>query len=262
MGEAAAKMPPNTHPQAYITEIALKYNLKGVFYLDMWPVSFSQVCITDAEVMNQVEVTRSLPKHEMIGQWMSSIIGKDMIVTVDGPIWKKAHNAMAPAFAWSHIRSLVPIMVEEAQIFRNHLDQLSETQDPFSMEQYAAMLLFDITARVIFNTQLHAQSQGSQVLKDIQEMIIFLQAALSFDPVFKLKAFIKRQFTLRRLNKTIEAKVLERLAGLEQEKIVPSRRDAESILDLMLRDYLIRRDDEPFHRADLPKKELDLLVTK
>lgn len=47
MGEAAAEVPPNCHPQIYLTSIAHKYNLKGVFYIDLWPISEPMVVLTD-----------------------------------------------------------------------------------------------------------------------------------------------------------------------------------------------------------------------
>lgn len=63
MGEAAALCPPNCHPQIYLTAIAQKYNLKGIFYVDLWPVADPQVIVTDVDLMDQIHVKRAFPQY-------------------------------------------------------------------------------------------------------------------------------------------------------------------------------------------------------
>lgn len=70
---------------------------------------------------------------------------------------------------------------------------------------------------------------------------------------------------LNRLHPSIINKIYERLELLVREKIVPSRKDPESILDLMLRDYLQEREAKGMTRADAAKLSADeegLLLTK
>src|SRR2546423_8428543 len=106
MGEVAATMPPNMHPQMYLTAIAQKYNLKGVFYVDLWPVAPSQVVLIEPDLMNQVTVTKPLPQHPMANEFLSPVVGENVIAAVNGPAWKKVHNAMAPAFSMTNVRNL------------------------------------------------------------------------------------------------------------------------------------------------------------
>src|ERR1700753_2901223 len=116
LGEMAAQLPQNTHPQEYLKMIAQKYDLKGIFYMDLWPMAVSQVVITDIGLMDQVHVKRAFPQHEESDNFLVPIVGRNVIATANGKIWKMLHNAMAPAFAPSHVKNLIPVMTEEVLI--------------------------------------------------------------------------------------------------------------------------------------------------
>jgi cytochrome P450 len=242
MGEVSSTLPPNCHPQAYVTAIAQKYNLTGIFYIDLWPVADSMVVLTDPDLMDKVTVFNPLPMHPMAEDFMSPIVGKNVIATTNGALWKKAHHAMAPAFSWSHIRSLVPVVVEEGILFRDTLDKLAQSGEVFSMEKTSAKLIFDVIGRIVFNFPLHAQTKGSPYLKDFRDMIHLADAQLSWNPFVKISAFFKRKTIFDRLQVSIVGKINERLNLLRSEGIVPSRKDPFSILDLMLREYVQEED--------------------
>jgi cytochrome P450 len=203
MGEAAALLPPNMHPQAYLTVIAQKYNLKGIFYVDLWPLADPQVIITDVDLMDQIHVKRAFPQHKMSADYMEPVLGRDNIATANGKTWKMLHNAMAPAFAPSHIKNLVTVMTEEILIFRSTLDEYAKTGEVFSLEEASAKLFFDVIARIVFHFPLHAQTQGSKDLNDIREMIELLDARFSYSPLVKIKAFVKRRAILKRLHSSM-----------------------------------------------------------
>lgn len=238
LGEVAATLPPNCHPQLYMTILAQKYNLKGIFYLDLWPIADSQVVLTEPELMDKVTLTPSLPMHRASDAFLSPIVGHDVIATSNGEVWKKTHLAMQPAFSWTSIRNQHGVMIEEVQRFRSKLDQLAATGEVFSMEKIAAKLIFDVIARIVFNFSLHAQTQGCQELEDLHEMIALSEAQLSFNPLVKIKAWWRKRTVLPRLDRSMLGKIKERLSLLRREKIVPSRKDPFSILDLMLREQV------------------------
>jgi hypothetical protein len=64
MGEIMALLPKDTHYQWAIMTIAHKYNMPRVFYLDLWPVSWGQVIVTDPDLAMHVTGTKNFPKHE------------------------------------------------------------------------------------------------------------------------------------------------------------------------------------------------------
>jgi cytochrome P450 len=264
MGEVAATMPPNMHPQAYLTAIAQKYDLKGIFYIDLWPIADSQVVLTDPELMNQVTLTKPLRVHPLADDFLGPIVGRNSIATSNGLVWKKTHNAMAPAFSWSNIRNLSGLMTDETMHFRESLDCLAESGEVFSMEDTTARLVFDIIARIVFNFSLQAQTKGSAYLNDLREMIELSEAQLSWSPLVKLKSLLRRQFVLRRLHSSITCQIKDRLGLLKREGIVPSRKDPYSILDLMLREQLQEdgRERKGKRAEDLAPENLSLLLSK
>jgi hypothetical protein len=150
--------------------------------------------------------------------------------------------------------------------FRNTLNQLAKSGEVFSMEETAMKLIFDIITRIVFNFSLNAQtegSSGSSTLDDLREMIRLAESQLSFNPLVHLVTFFKRRTVLRRIHQLMLEKIRERLALLRGGNMVPSRKDPESILDLMLRDHVqgdLSKKSEG--RDDLPPEYTKLLLTK
>lgn len=248
MGEMAALMPPNCHPQMYYTEIARRYNLEGIFYIDVWPIAPGSAVLSDPGLLEQITVLKPLPQHPLSEEVLSPMVGHNVIATVNGPLWKSLHNAMAPAFTWAHIRQLTGLIVDECIEFRNTLEKLSETGEVFSLEHESAKLVFDVIARIVFNYPLNAQTQGSQDLEDLREMIDLAEGAtdllIAYNPIAQIKVWWRRRKVLGRLHPSMISKIYERFTLLLDEKVIPSRRDPSSILDLMLREHVQARNGE------------------
>ncbi len=179
--------------------------------------------------------------HDMSEEFLAPVLGKGVIAATNGNVWKKLHSAMSPAFSWGHVRSLVPVLVQEVTHLRARLDQLAESGEVFSMEDVVSRLIFDVIGRVLFNERLDAQGEGgSQILSDLKEMVKLAEAGLSMNPIVKLKAKLRKRTVLGRLHPVLTARVQERYDRLMMEGKVPSRKanEAESVLDLMLREQL------------------------
>src|SRR5690349_114992 len=58
MGETMASLPTDVHYQSAVTTIAHKYNMPGVFYLDLWPAGCGQVVVVDPDVALHMTVTK------------------------------------------------------------------------------------------------------------------------------------------------------------------------------------------------------------
>ncbi|KAL7782117.1 cytochrome P450 [Trichoderma ceciliae] len=242
MGDISAIFPPHCHPQAYYTQIARKYGLKGIFYLDLWPIAPSQIVLSDPELLDMAAITKALPQHQLAEDVLSPITGRNIIAAANGVVWKQLHNAILPAFSWPHIRGVTGVIVDECVLFREALDRRAASGEVFSMEEMGAKLVFDIIARVVFNTSLHAQTTGSSYLEDLREMIHLAEGltdiSVAFNPIAQVTLWWKRRRVLRRLDPSILRKIHERLFLLRQQGITPSRKDPTSILDLMLREQV------------------------
>ncbi|OAQ73048.1 cytochrome P450 [Pochonia chlamydosporia 170] len=265
MGSISALFPPNNHPQAYLTELSRRYNLPSLYYLDLWPIAPSQVVLSDPSLLEQVTVAKPLPQHQLSDDFLAPITGRNTIATANGAIWKDLHRAMVPAFSWSHIRSLTGVVVQECQLFREALDNLSNTGEVFSMEELGSKLTFDVIARVVFNVRLYAQTTGSVWLRDLREMIRLADGAtdisVQFNPVARVRLWWKRRQVLGRLDPSIRAQVRERFALLKSEGVVPRKNDPDSILDLMLREKVASGLGLALHKSELSAEDEAMLVT-
>lgn len=261
-------MPPNCHPQILYAVIARKYGLEGIWYLDTWPVVHSAVVLTDPVLLDQVAVTKPLRQHAMSSEFLAPMIGDNIVAAVNGPVWKRLHSALSPAFSWSHIRTLTGLMVDQSVIFRGTLDKLAATNEVFSMEEVSMKLIFDVIALLVFNFPLHAQTKGSSYLDDLRQMIALaegeLDLAVRFNPVTRVKRFFQRRKILSRLHPPIEAKIEERFNLLLRQETLPSRKDPTSILDLMLREMVLSEKEkgQKTGSAHVPPADMKLLRDK
>ncbi|KAI2616233.1 cytochrome P450 [Hypoxylon sp. NC1633] len=235
MGEIASQLPPKVHPQTLITILAQKYDMKGIWYLDLWPLADPQVILTEPELMDSVQVTRVYNIHRIAQELMESSVGADVIAVTNGPLWKKLHNAMAPAFLPGQI---------------------------FSMEHEVSKPVFDMVGRVVLNFPLHAQTQSSDYYEDLKQTIELVNKQLSMNPFTKLLVALKKIPIRKRLDASISVRIRERFAALQNENIVPSRKDPLSILELMLRETVLQQGTgKGAKAAEIPEDELKLLVT-
>lgn len=69
-------LPSDAHYQVVVTTIAKKYNMPGIFYLDLWPVSWSHLIVIDPDVAMEFTVTRNHHKHEAVQRMADPLIGK------------------------------------------------------------------------------------------------------------------------------------------------------------------------------------------
>lgn len=232
--------------------------------MDLWPLSDSMVVITDIDLMDQVHVKRAFPQHRVSGDLMEGLVGRDNVASANGKTWKMLHNAMAPAFAPGHIKNLVTVMTEEGLTFRDRLAELAKTREVFSLEEESAKLIFDVIARIVFHFTLNAQTEGSEYLNDFRQLMDMMTESLSMNPLTKVKIFFKRQLIMRRLNASVKQQIVKRYDILQEEGVVPEKKNPYSILDLMLRDYVGPEESSGKGQAvkELSKEWMRLLLIK
>ncbi|KAJ9632028.1 hypothetical protein H2203_000429 [Taxawa tesnikishii (nom. ined.)] len=75
MGDLTKLVPADAHPQHMFTLLQRRYNLPGLFYLDLWPFARSMVIVTDAPVAYQITQKRVLPHHEWEDEYVHAVTG-------------------------------------------------------------------------------------------------------------------------------------------------------------------------------------------
>ena len=217
--------------------------------------------ITDPDAANQVTVLRSFPKHIVNETFLTPLVGRKNIAAVNGPTWKLLHSMLTPAFAPSHVKNLVGMMADETMLFCETLSRHAENDEVFSMRETAAKLIFDIIGKAVFSFPLHAQTTGSACLKDLQEILKYdVLGRESNNPLTKLRANIKRKAAIKRADYYVGSKIRERYEYLKCENISVTKKNALSILDLILHDHLqLHSNEKPCSALD--PEFMDLAVT-
>jgi len=58
---------------------------------------------------------------------LKSVIGKTSLVGIGGEHWKRLRKMFNPAFAPSHLETMVPAIVQESEVFIEKLNEIADT---------------------------------------------------------------------------------------------------------------------------------------
>ncbi|EWG46910.1 hypothetical protein FVEG_16035 [Fusarium verticillioides 7600] len=147
------------------------YNLKEIFYLDLWPIGPSMVVIIDPKLMDNSTLPKPLPIHPLTAVFMKPMLGEGTMAAINGALWRKIAAAVIPAFSMSHVLGITSIMIDECLLFQERLDKSAVGGDVFSMDGLVAKLVFGIVSTVTLGESQHAQTVGSQILKDSRNLV-------------------------------------------------------------------------------------------
>ncbi|KAF6815218.1 cytochrome p450 [Colletotrichum sojae] len=237
--ETAAKLPPFTHPQHVYTYMAQKYNLGGIFYVDMWPFVESQMVITDPDAAQLVLTTTPYPKHPTIEKFLRPFTGPDSIAASNGDRWRYNHRMVGSGFTPTHVKPMAGMIAEQVLVFHERLCKLAAAGEAFGMEEESAKAVFDVIGKVVFGFSLGAQTSGSPLLEDLRASI---NPATTFvgtrNPWKKRKAEKSLQALKDRVRTTLADEMRERLRIFQDEKELPSRRQVKSVLDRIVLDRI------------------------
>jgi len=103
--------------------------------------------IADDEAAEKILHTDNLPKHLLTYNFLLPIIGKTSLVTVKGDYWRKVRKMFSPAFATSHLETLVPGIVEEAMVFLDLLSENAEKDKVLRLGERLPALTMDVIGR-------------------------------------------------------------------------------------------------------------------
>ena len=81
----------------------------------------------DDTVAEKILHQDNLPKHQKVFEFMLPVLGKTSLVTAYGEYWRKVRRMFNPAFAASHLETLIPGMIEESMTFVHLLENAAKT---------------------------------------------------------------------------------------------------------------------------------------
>ena len=243
MGDLLVLLPKNCHVQVAVTTMSQKYNLPGIFYLDLWPVAPSICVVTDPDVALYLTVTRNHEKHAEEIRAIDPMIGKGNIVTAEGARWKKMHKMLAPAFAVMHVTNMRAMVAGNVMEFRAILKKLAETDEAFEFEKYVERLTLDVVGTATFGHSLGAQAMGhgSSVMRHWEDMSranMQTREGWRIDFVRNYLAYRKREAAKKKLDAVLTELVEKRFDYVQKNDVSLEKRKDSIIMDLILQEHL------------------------
>jgi cytochrome P450 len=150
MRDIAGTLPADATPQLFAHLMRKKYGLGDFFYVDLWPLAPPQLVVVHPELANQMAQKFNLPKESAVMQkWTGPILGNNSMVTANGHDWQVARKSFTPSFQPRKILQHVPGIVDDVEEFCEIMKEHSKDKDIFRMEDTAAKMIFNISAKAI-----------------------------------------------------------------------------------------------------------------
>lgn len=71
---------------------------------------------------------------------LKTVIGATSLVAIGGEHWRKLRKMFNPAFAPSHLETMIPAIVEESQVFVEKLNNVADTGQIIKMTDFTTVL--------------------------------------------------------------------------------------------------------------------------
>ena len=72
---------------------------------------------------------------------LKAFLGKTSMVSLEGEHWKKLRKMFNPAFAPSHLETMVPAIVQESEVFVEKLNKVADTGEVIKMTNLTTVLV-------------------------------------------------------------------------------------------------------------------------
>jgi cytochrome P450 len=129
-------------------ELNRMFGKGGALYLDLWPLAEPFLVITSPYLANQVTTTAiAFEKPDALRKWFFSLTGGISIFDAPAEKWKSLRNLFNRGFSANHLLSLVPIMVEETEIYCDILRQHAKKGDLFYLDTTNLRFMLDVIGR-------------------------------------------------------------------------------------------------------------------
>ena len=230
MGEEIKNYPSDFHPQPLFTDIANKYGLRGLYYMDLYPFSDSFLFITDPALALQVQDSPEFDRHAFVNKFLGGIVGTESLFTKRGAEWKRQRSWFAPAFSMAHLLTMVPSIVEETMIFREKLTQHSISGDIFPMTEATVRLTIDVICRSVGNIHLKSQTEYSAIQYHFGAAISWTAGHTA--PMWhKLASSTMMNYHTKKVDKLLEEVIKAKYKGGNEDGV------SKTILDLAYKGY-------------------------
>ncbi|OCL14842.1 cytochrome P450 [Glonium stellatum] len=237
MGKYRKTKPIRLHPHTFPNFLDEDYKLPPIYYLDLWPVNHSMMVIHDPEIAHEIAAISSLPKHQVLSDFLSPLGGPENLVTMEGPLWKKWRTIFNPGFSAAHLMTQVPAVVDCALKFAEILDGYAVRNEVFRLEEAATRLTIDIIGKVIIDHSFNSQTTQNEFVELLRNQVSWLPSSESLNPfhIWNPLRPIAQRINTYRLNKYI-GKILDSRFS-SHNATNPKGRKQKISIDLALETY-------------------------
>ncbi|KAL5044835.1 hypothetical protein BDW71DRAFT_185440 [Aspergillus fruticulosus] len=230
------QFPPNTAISTYYTEIAHKYDLKEIFYLDLWPFGPSQMVLVHPDAAEQVTTVENYPLHDEVFRYLIPLLGQDAIGASDGEKWKMLHRILVPAFRPSNIKAMTCVIAEQVlKLLHPALTGYAGSGEVFSMEKCAAQLVFSISSMVVLGDSV-SEEKSTQLLTDLDHVVDYattLTLTTATNPLVKAGKWWKKRAAIQRMDLFLQSFIQNRYTQIAHGKVDGDKTNS-TILDTIL----------------------------
>jgi cytochrome P450 len=173
LAKETPKFPLDAHNQLLMNYVADEYDLRqyGLFYVDIYPIQSDPLLVViSPEVAVQVTQMSQItyPKHPVLNRDFGRSIGPRGIVGQEGSEWKELRTMFNPGFSRANLFSMVPMIVEECEVFASRLSRLAAV-DSFveSLESLVAALTVDVIGWALLGMRFNSQASSNPLVTSI-----------------------------------------------------------------------------------------------
>ncbi|KAK8120716.1 cytochrome P450 [Apiospora kogelbergensis] len=250
---AADELPPGAHSVYILNRMATKYAPRGAYYVDLTPMAWPMLVVTDPYLATQV-VEHPLVgayKPEELYAWFHPITNGQSLFTQNGAAWKHGRDYFLPFFSNQNLDASIPFVVGQMTIFREKLREKAANQgrtksrssDMFVLEPLVLSMMNDVIGKLVLNADLGTQ-HGSNPLAETMLRQLQLKFAINnpLDNIGQLNPLKKFNMwnNSRILDSHIKTQIDTRLQAYRSEKTQDEQNDFKSLLDVALETHMGR----------------------
>nr|POE49476.1 putative sterigmatocystin biosynthesis p450 monooxygenase [Quercus suber] len=228
------KMPKRFAPQTLSMFLQEEFGLSDYFYVDSFPFGFPILFIHDPDLMHQMTVQTSTPKHPVVDEFMTHIGGPGNLVSSEGSEWKRWRSAFNPGFSAAHLVTLAPQIIEECNVFCDIMTERAKNKTLFRMEPASTRLTVDIIGRVILDLSFRSQSGPNEFVDAFVKQVQWSSIGAQFNPIelIDFRRPIVQKYLTWKMDRYTSRALDERFASREQ------RGRSKVVVDLALEAYM------------------------
>lgn len=227
---------PKRAAQGYFgDQIRLRYpHLDEAIYLDLWPFAPRILLVISPHLMHQYSQDRYLPKHPTVPEFLTQIVGKHNLVSMEGPMWKQWRVNFNPGFSANQVMNLIPGIVDEVVVFRDLLRVQASKNEIFQLEELSLKLSFDIIGRVVMDHKFNSQRADNTMVSALRRQIDSTNFGVDPNPLAQMNFLrpVAQWYNTRTMNSYLSHQLSLRYSNICTEDV-----QGKSIVDLALKSH-------------------------